>query len=354
MDYTDPNLVKQVFVRGHGEPPARLLPLRLLLTACLLLPLLPCCCCRWAVTSLLPPVLCHCSFHAPDRCTALNRCPPNPCRDRHPHRQPLGQPQRDPDRGCQEVAGRGERCCAHAFLPPSPPTGRAPPLRRPQASPARLTAAAEGNSPWDSRQRLGVGPSKVRANERRCQPPPTPTPHHRHPPRHPFVRLFLCSQTAGIPADKIQGFRAPFLVFSPEQRDILAENGGHRWAWRGAALGAARLPCPPACPAGVKAPSAPDLHPLRAAPQAACRSPASPKTARTPPALHQTIPPPPPAQALVGTRPSASSTPPPSPPPPPSACGPTQWTTASPRTAPSGGWACNRLVGRQVSACLGP
>ncbi|PSC74458.1 chitin deacetylase-like isoform e [Micractinium conductrix] len=33
------------------------------------------------------------------------------------------------------------------------------------------------------------------------------------------------AETAGIPADKIQGFRAPFLVFSPEQRDILAENG---------------------------------------------------------------------------------------------------------------------------------
>lgn len=32
--------------------------------------------------------------------------------------------------------------------------------------------------------------------------------------------------TAGIPKEQVVGFRAPYLMFTPEQRDILAANGG--------------------------------------------------------------------------------------------------------------------------------
>lgn len=32
-------------------------------------------------------------------------------------------------------------------------------------------------------------------------------------------------QTAGIPLEKIQGFRSPFLSFTPDQRSILGANG---------------------------------------------------------------------------------------------------------------------------------
>lgn len=40
-----------------------------------------------------------------------------------------------------------------------------------------------------------------------------PTTHLRH------------LQTAGIPKDKIGGFRAPFLIFDSEQREVLQKNG---------------------------------------------------------------------------------------------------------------------------------
>ena len=32
-------------------------------------------------------------------------------------------------------------------------------------------------------------------------------------------------QTAGIPLEKVVGFRAPYLIFDPQQRDILESNG---------------------------------------------------------------------------------------------------------------------------------
>lgn len=40
------------------------------------------------------------------------------------------------------------------------------------------------------------------------------------------------SQTAKLPMEKIQGFRAPYLSFTPEQRAILSNNG-FRFASRG-------------------------------------------------------------------------------------------------------------------------
>ena len=53
-------------------------------------------------------------------------------------------------------------------------------------------------------------------------------------------------QTAGIPLEKIQGFRAPFLIYSPEQREILNKNGalaGGRWrGMHRAGCGALGLP----------------------------------------------------------------------------------------------------------------
>jgi hypothetical protein len=119
------------------------------------------------------------------------------------------------------------------------------------------------------------------------------------------------NKTAGIPKEKVVGFRAPYLMFDPQQREILQENGewgvgaggggGREEDW----LGKLRLHPQP-------------RHPLpRFAP--------SPNTHLSPV-----------AQASHLTPPSASSTPPPPPPLPASACGPTPWTTACPRTAPSG------------------
>jgi peptidoglycan/xylan/chitin deacetylase (PgdA/CDA1 family) len=33
------------------------------------------------------------------------------------------------------------------------------------------------------------------------------------------------NKTAGIPKEKVVGFRAPYLMFDPQQREILQENG---------------------------------------------------------------------------------------------------------------------------------
>lgn len=41
------------------------------------------------------------------------------------------------------------------------------------------------------------------------------------PPLPPTLPI----QTAGIPKDKIGGFRAPFLIFDSEQREVLQKNG---------------------------------------------------------------------------------------------------------------------------------
>ena len=38
------------------------------------------------------------------------------------------------------------------------------------------------------------------------------------------MKLWL-NQTAHVPLEKIRGFRAPFLMHSPAQREILAQNG---------------------------------------------------------------------------------------------------------------------------------
>ena len=58
----------------------------------------------------------------------------------------------------------------------------------------------------------------------------TPPPRHTRAPHTCVPHSTVCGtlpalQTAGIPKEKIQGFRAPFLIFSPEQREILNENG---------------------------------------------------------------------------------------------------------------------------------
>ena len=38
------------------------------------------------------------------------------------------------------------------------------------------------------------------------------------------MKLWL-NQTAHVPLEKIRGFRAPFLMHTPAQREILAQNG---------------------------------------------------------------------------------------------------------------------------------
>ena len=55
------------------------------------------------------------------------------------------------------------------------------------------------------------------------------------PPPHSFL------QTAGIPKNKVGGFRAPFLMFDAEQREVLQKNGAPRCA----VLRRAALHCDP-------------------------------------------------------------------------------------------------------------
>ena len=142
---------------------------------------------------------------------------------------------------------------------------------------------------------------------------PHPLPHCSAPLPHLYPPH---TQTAGIPKDKIGGFRAPYLIYDAEQRDILQKNGA--WGgrvWGGGCVCVWRAACAMA--------------------QWACTALCLRDTCMHTPAR--------PAQASGLTRPSLSSTRPRPRPQPPSAYGPTPWTTACPRTAPSGAAPCGCL-----------
>lgn len=118
------------------------------------------------------------------------------------------------------------------------------------------------------------------------------------------------NETAGIPKEKVVGFRAPYLIFNLEQRAILQKNGECGRA--------ARLSPPTAVE--VSCPGCQHLHDWAW------------HGANMLDVTHRRY-----LQASSLTPPSASSSPPTPPPLPPSCCGPIPWTTACPRTAPSGG-----------------
>lgn len=69
---------------------------------------------------------------------------------------------------------------------------------------------------WSS----STGRAYARGGTQPAQPP-------RLPPCPQIVgaRDWLAN-TAGVPKEQVVGFRAPYLMFSPERRDILAANGG--------------------------------------------------------------------------------------------------------------------------------
>lgn len=200
----------------------------------------------------------------------------SPRRDCHPHRQPRGLAQRHPDH------------------------------RR-----ARLAEPGAAGEWWRAQQRL---------MRHTCLP--AALPGHRSSASRPCRALTKplsvstsTPQTAGIPKTKIGGFRAPFLVFDPQQREVLQKAGEQGLD-----------PVLVRCGAGAGGFDSSGAERRRDGGMRAGGG--GPPTADAP-----TTPAP---QASGSTPPSASSTPPRPRPLRRSACGPTPWTTACPRTAASG------------------